>query len=116
VTDIEQPVRDEAKFKVARLAVIILTTLFALAIVALVIGFIRQARILMASRAAHAVTAPAVPQDAAAVLTLAPGARILSAQTDAGKLVLHVSTPTGGEVEIIDLASGRLAGQVKTRP
>ena len=56
------------------------------------------------------------PPDAAATVTLAPGARILSASTDAGKLVLHVATPGGGEVEIIDLASGKLTGQVKTAP
>ena len=53
---------------------------------------------------------------AAAVLTLAPRARIVSASTDAGKLVLHVQTATGGEVEIIDLATGRLTAQVKTAP
>jgi hypothetical protein len=48
------------------------------------------------------------------VITLAPGSRILSASTDAGRLVLHVSTQSGGEVEIIDLATGKLTAQVKT--
>jgi hypothetical protein len=48
------------------------------------------------------------------VITLAPGSRIISASTDAGRLVLHVATPSGGEVEIIDLASGKLTAQVKT--
>jgi hypothetical protein len=48
------------------------------------------------------------------VITLAPGSRILSASTDAGRLVLHVATPSGGEVEIIDLATGKLTAQVKT--
>ena len=85
-------------------------------------GFIRQAHIFMAAKTqsqtqtnapvAASVAAPAQ----AAVITLMPGARILSASTDAGKLVLHVATPTGGEVEIIDLASGKLTGQVKTTP
>jgi hypothetical protein len=54
-----------------------------------------------------------VPGSAAAIW-LAPGSRIVSASTDAGKLVLHVSTPSGGEVEIIDLQTGKLTGQVKT--
>jgi len=40
--------------------------------------------------------------------------RIVSAATSAGKLVLHVATPTGGEVEIIDLATGKRTGQIKT--
>jgi hypothetical protein len=47
---------------------------------------------------------------------LAPGARIVSVSTDAGKLVLHVQTATGAEVEIIDLATGKLTAQVKTAP
>ena len=54
---------------------------------------------------------PAVPRP---TIMLAPGSRIISASTDSGKLVLHVATPTGGEVEIIDLATGKLTGQVKT--
>jgi hypothetical protein len=58
----------------------------------------------------------AVPAGAAAVITLAPGARIVSATTEAGKLVLHVETPSGGEVEIIDLATGKQTGQIKTSP
>ena len=53
---------------------------------------------------------------AAATITLAPGARILSATTSTGKLVLHVATPSGSEVEIIDLSTGKLTGQVKTVP
>jgi hypothetical protein len=86
-------------------------------------GFIRQAHIFMAakeqSRVQSEASAPAVakaPEGAAASIILAPGARIVSASTDSGKLVLHVATPTGGEVEIIDLATGRLTGQVKTQP
>ena len=92
--------------------VIIMTTLLVLALIAVVWGFMRQARI--------ALTAPTPPvaaaaaESAAAVVTLAPGARIISASTDAGKLVLHVSTQGGDEVEIIDLATGRLTGQVRT--
>jgi hypothetical protein len=90
------------------LAVIILSTLFVIAILALVFGFVRQYRLYAA---AHAP-----PPPAAAMITLAPGARIVSATTDAGKLVLHVATPGGGEVEIFDLATGKLFLQVRTAP
>jgi hypothetical protein len=38
---------------------------------------------------------------------LKPGAHIVSAGTATGKLVLHVETPQGPEVEIMDLASGK---------
>jgi flagellar basal body-associated protein FliL len=95
--------------RIAWVIVIIMSALLVLALLGAVWGFVRQAHVFMAGRA----TAPA---QAGAVITLAPGARIVSATTDAGKLVLHVATPSGGEVEIIDLASGKLTGQVKTAP
>jgi len=101
--------------------VIIMSTFFVLALLGTVWGFLRQAHIFMAAKEQSGAAAPAssdVPAaaGAAARITLAPGARILSATTDAGKLVLHVATPTGSEVEIIDLATGRLTAQVKTAP
>ena len=91
-----------------------MSTLFVLAILATVWGFIRQAHIFMTAKE-QAKTPAAISSSAAATVTLAPGARILSATTDSGKLVLHVATPAGSEVEIIDLATGKLTGQVKTR-
>jgi len=93
-----------------------MSTLFVLALLGTIWGFIRQAHIFMAARAAHSQPVMGAPADAAATITLAPGARIVSASTDAGKLVLHVATPTGGEVEIIDLATGKRTGQIKTAP
>jgi len=94
-----------------------MTTLLVLALLGTIWGFMRQARIYTAAKAASS-TGTAIPAAAqpAAVITLAPGARIVSATTEAGKLVLHVSTPSGGEVEIIDLATGKQTGQVKTAP
>jgi hypothetical protein len=101
--------------RTAWVLVIIMTALLVLALLGTIWGFVRQAHIFMAAKAAPGTGAnapAAVP--AAAVVTLAPGARIVSATTEAGKLVLHVQTPTGGEVEIIDLATGKQTGQVKT--
>lgn len=94
-----------------------MTALLVLALLGTIWGFIRQARILMAAKApsSAAATIPVAAQPAA-VITLAPGVRIVSATTEAGKLVLHVDTPSGGEVEIIDLATGKQTGQVKTAP
>ena len=96
--------------------VIIMSVLVVLALLGVIFGFVRQARIMMAGRKAAPATAivTAAPTGAAAAIVLAQGSRILSASTDSGKLVLHVSTPTGGEVEIVDLATGKLTGQVKT--
>lgn len=116
----DMPVDDQARppatsHRTAWVIVIIMSTLFVLALLATIWGFARQARILMAGRAASSNIAPA-PAGPAAMVTLAPGARIVSATTEAGKLVLHVSTPRGSEVEIIDLATGKLTAQVKTAP
>ena len=93
--------------------VIIMTALLVLALSAVVWGFVKQARIFMAAKTGHAAANPAMA-GAAATVTLVPGARIISASTDSGKLVVHVSTPSGGEVDIIDLATGKLTAQVKT--
>jgi len=100
-----------ASRRTAWVIVIIMTVLLVVALLGTVWGFLRQAHIFMAGRQAPA----AVQAGAAALVTLAPGARIVSATTEAGKLVLHVDTPSGGEVEIIDLSTGRLTGQIKTQ-
>lgn len=104
--------------RTALVIVIIMSGLFVLALLGVILGFVRQSQVLMAARAHKAVPAAAESAEpaAAATVTLAPGARIVSASTDAGKLVLHVQTPSGAEVEIIDLATGKLTSQVKTAP
>ena len=100
--------------------VIIMSTFFVLALLGTIWGFLRQAHIFMAAREQSRNTAQApvasAAAGAAATVVLTPGARILSVSADAGKLVLHVATPSGSEVEIIDLATGRLTGQIKTAP
>jgi hypothetical protein len=100
--------------RTAWVIVIIMSTLVVLALLGTIWGFIRQAHIFLAAREHPRAPAPA-EAGAAATVILAPDARILSATTDSGKLVLHVATPRGSEVEIIDLATGRLTGQVKTQ-
>ncbi len=103
--------------RTAWVIVIIMSALFVLALLGVIWGFVKQAKVVMAGRESRAVAAApagAAPDGAAAAVVLAPGSRIISASSDSGKLVLHVSTPTGGEVEIIDLATGKLTGQVKT--
>jgi hypothetical protein len=89
--------------------VIIMSVLLAVALLAVVWGFMRQARVLLEERHSQAP-----PADVAASLTLIPGAHIVSAQTEAGRLVLRVVTPAGEEVEVIDLATGKLIQQIKT--
>jgi len=108
VADINTGPKAKATYRAALAAVIILSVLMVLAIIALAVGFVRQYRIYQQDRAPAAVTS-----DAGASLQLAPGAHIVSASADAGKLVLHVTTPQGSEVDIFDLATGKRTAQVR---
>jgi hypothetical protein len=103
-----------ANYGAARVLVIIMSVLVALAFVAVVWGFIRQSRILMESRATAAAQPVSAPAQGGIVLP--PGAKIVSSSTDAGRLVLRLQTPQGEEVRIIDLASGRQVQTIKTQP
>ena len=95
--------RRAGPYRAALAAVIILSVLLVLAVIALVAGFVRQYRLFQADQAPHM----------AVRVQLDPGEHLLSETTDSGRLVLHIQTPQGGEVEIIDLASGKLISQVK---
>lgn len=89
-----------------------MTVLFLLALAGVIWGFVRQAGIYMAARdnGTVAATGPA------SVLNLPPGARIVSAQTEAGKLVVEVAAADGTQVDVIDLATGKLSFQLRTQP
>ena len=91
--------------RAAWILVIIMTALLALALIAVVWGFIREGRLLIEGRAG-----------AAGVLALPPGAKIVSSGTEGGRLVLRLQTREGEEVRIIDLASGKLVQTIKTGP
>jgi hypothetical protein len=111
VADINAGSKSQGTYRAALAAVIILSVLMAAAIIALALGFVRQYRLYQQDQAPAAVTG-----DAAASLQLAPGAHIVPASTDAGKLVLQVTTPAGSEVDIFDLATGKRTAQVKDGP
>ena len=97
--------------------VITMTVLLVLALFAVVWGFVVNGRALVAKRsqAVPVATAPVGSAGPLLSLTLAPGARIVSAQADDGKLVLHVQGPAGDEVQVIDMATGAKTTQVRTQ-
>ena len=95
-----------ASLRAAWILVIIMTALLALALIAVVWGFIRQGRILMERRA------PA----AASAMTLPAGAKIVSSSTEGGRLVLQLQTREGEEIRIIDIGTGKLVQTIKTGP
>ena len=45
-------------------------------------------------------------------MTLAAGFRILSSDTQPGRLILHVRSDTVDEIDIIDLTDGRIVSQI----
>ena len=92
-----------------------MTVLLALALIAVVWGFIRQGRILMRHRAVSEQPAATTPAPGGGIV-LPPGSKILSSSTEAGRLVLRLQTRTGEEVRIIDLRDGRLVQTIKTSP
>jgi hypothetical protein len=47
---------------------------------------------------------------------LPPGAKIVEMQTQPSRLILHVRTEAGEEVDIIDTSDGHLVSQVKASP
>ena len=104
MSDMERQAEKGPTYRAALTAVIILTALFAAGVVALVFGFMRQYRIYQADKGA------------AQTLALPPGGHIISSETRDGRLILHVQTPHGGEVEVIDLSSGKLLTRIKSGP
>lgn len=95
--------------------VITMTVLLVLALIAVVWGFVVNGRALIARRAQPAPPAAVSAAAPLVSVTLGPGVRIVSATAESGKLVLHVSGPAGDEVQVIDMASGALTSQVRTR-
>lgn len=96
-------------YRAALAAVIILSVLLVAGVVALIFGFMRQYQIYQAG---HAVRAGAAGP--AAVVSLEPGARIVSVRTMPNQLILQLATPKGGEVEVLDLTTGKLLFRVAT--
>ncbi len=88
-----------------------MSVLLALAFLGLIWGFMRQSRVMLEAKAPVAAA-----QGPLATLTLAAGVRIVSAQAEGGRLVLHLAGPAGDEVQVLDMATGALTHQVRTAP
>lgn len=94
-------------YRLARGAVIILGVLLALAFVLLVVGLVWRL-------SGHKSQGEA---DGPSRFMLATGTRIVSTETQPGRLIVRVRLPDGEEdVDIIDTETGRLVGQVKAPP
>jgi len=90
--------------KAAWTAVIILSVLIILAVVALIVGGISKSMNRGGARPAAGTPS---------VFTLAEGAHIIAMDSQPGRLILRIRTATGEEIDILDTTDGHLVGQVK---
>ena len=104
MSDIQPDPQNSPTLKAAKIAVIILSSLIILALIALVVGAVMKL-----SGGDNKKT----PAELASSFTLAPGSRILSMDSQPGRLILRIKTATGEEIDILDTQNGRLVGQVK---
>jgi hypothetical protein len=96
------PENQTASYKAAKAAVIVLSVLIVMALVALVIGGI--------SKLGGKTTRRADP----ASFQLPPGARIVEMQSQPGRLILRVRDRNGEEIDLIDTQDGHLVAQIKS--
>jgi hypothetical protein len=99
------PENQTAAYKAAKLAVIILSTLIILALIALVVGGI--SKISGKSSGTAGVSS--------AAFQLPPDGEIVEMQTQPGRLILRVRSKGAEEIDIIDTQDGRLVSQIKAR-
>ena len=120
MSDIQAPVDEKQtlRYRSARLAVIILSALIILALVALVVGGVMQltghsTKIFGSSKpAAPGASAPA----GMGAFTLPPGAKVVKTESQPGRLILHVHSDAGDEIDIVDTADGHLISRIGPAP
>jgi len=105
MSDILPDPQNSPALKAAKIAVIILSSLIILALIALVVGAVMK---LSGGKKAPTAEPPSN-------FTLAPGSRIIAMESQPGRLILRIKTQTGEEIDILDTANGHLVGQVKAQ-
>jgi hypothetical protein len=101
------PEKETTAYKAAKIAVIVLSALIVLAVIALIVGGIAK---LSGKSAAPARAGGGTSYQ------LPPGARIVSMDSQPGRLILRVRDGEREEVDIFDIQNGQLVGQVKLGP
>ena len=94
-------------FRAAKYAVFVLTALIILALIGLVVGAVMK----LSGRSTKLVSEPS-----GQTLALPQGARILSSESQPGRLIIHVRSAAGDEIDIVSTDDGRLIGRVITAP
>lgn len=102
--------KETGAYKAAKTAVIVLSALILLALIALIAGGIFK---LSGARAPQADIKAPQAASAAAVFQLPPGAHIVSMDSQPERLILRVRSGDTEEIDIFDTRDGQLVGQVK---
>lgn len=102
MSDIKVPAdpQNTLAYRGAKFAVIILSALIILALIGLVVGAVMK----LSGRSTHL--------DGSQPLILPQGARILATEVQPGRLILHVRSSEGDEIDIVSTDDGRLVGRV----
>ncbi len=95
-------------YRAAKFAVIVLSALIILALIGLVTGAVLK----LSGRSTH-VLGGGQGGDAFA---LPPGARIVATETQPGRLIVHVRSPAGDEIDIVSTEDGRLVARIAAAP
>ncbi len=96
-------------YRAAKAAVIVLSALIILALMGLVVGAVLK----LAGRSTHVLNG--VRQGGGAFV-LPAGARILGSESQSGRLILHVHSPAGDEIDIVSTEDGRLVARIAAAP
>jgi hypothetical protein len=94
-------------YRGAKYAVIVLSALIILALIGLVIGVVMKL-------SGHLPRPSGI--DSGQPFVLPHGAQIVTTDIQPGRIVLHVRSPQGDEIDIIDTDSGRLVSRIAPAP
>ena len=100
-SNVSGPENQTRAYKAAKFAVIILSALIILVLIAIVAGGVSKLR------------GKSAPEANPSSVQLAPGAHIVEMQSQPGRLILRIRNGAAEEIRIIDTQNGRLVGQVK---
>jgi hypothetical protein len=109
VSDMQAPTgpQDTPAYKAAKYAVIILSALIILALIGLVVGVAMK----LSGRG------PTLSGSGSGQTFMLPrGAKIVTTDVLPGRLVLHVRSTEGDEIDIVDTETGRLVSRIVATP
>lgn len=99
-----------------KIAIAIMSVLLVAGFILLLVGIYLQSQKL--TKKPEAASPLTVPAGVAATINLPvkAGAELTQVLADQGRLILHLRQPGGGEVSIIDLATGREVQRIRLAP